>query len=393
MLFKQSDSPAYRHSGFMLLFIALYAAAFGGRVQANELTDEFPFKRRYVNVAEYFTESHLAFDAENNVDGIFVSGDSETDSFSDARARRELIELNADGGHSLISYIDEGDPDGDPIVLFHGVPTSMFEWRNVIPELAKHGRVIAFDQIGHGYSSKHKNLTYTFKQHLAYVEAFFKELGLDRKKITIVATDTGGSLGFAYAMRHPEKIKGLAFFETIFGPIPSLSAMTLQAQDFRTAEGNRKIIDDNIFLNNLIVHSSEIVSPNQTPFSIREFSQYEINAYLRPFRKKERRRVLAQWINEVPVVGGAPDQKGDANIDIWMDFANYLINSDVPKLYLFASPGVLNPAPITDFVLENFNKNDSLAWVDLGLGYHFLQEDYPDRVAKEIAGWFVKLPE
>lgn len=358
---------------------------------SSEHTSLFPSNRSSVNVASYFTEKNLKFDPELNPDGIFTSDDRDTSSYADARARQELIQLNLSGKKSLISYIDVGDPAADPIVLFHGIPTSSFEWRQIIPLLKKHARVIAFDQIGQGHSTKHRQLTYTFKQHLAYTEAFFSALQLDQKKITVVATDTGSSLGFAYAMRHPDKIKGLAFFETVFGPVPTLEAMTAQAQVFRSMEGNRKIIEENTFIENLIVHSAEVIPPNTVPFAIEPFTAEEIRAYKFPYHKKEHRRVLAQWILEIPFIGGAPDGYGDTNIDIWSQFATYLMTSSVPKFYLFAEPGVLNTIGITNFVLENFNTNGSLSWVNLGLGYHFLHEDYAEQVGKEIANWYQNL--
>ena len=43
---------------------------------------------------------------------------------------------------------------GDPIVLLHGNPTSSYLWRDVMPPLVNHGRVIAPDLIGHGDSDK-----------------------------------------------------------------------------------------------------------------------------------------------------------------------------------------------------------------------------------------------
>ncbi|MDH5414539.1 MAG: alpha/beta fold hydrolase [Flavobacteriaceae bacterium] len=352
----------------------------------------FPFKRQYINVTDYFTEDNLKFDAKTNPRGIFTSDDDDISTYSDVEARKELIALNTQHKRSLISYVDVGKPDADPIILFHGIPTSSFEWREIIPILAEHGRVIAFDQLGQGYSSKHRSLTYTYKQQLAYTEAFFAALGLDQEKVTIVATDTGGSLGFAYAMRQPEKIKGLAFFETVFGPAPSLAAMTAQAQQFRSTEGNQKIITENTFIENLIVNSSEIVPPNEVPFSIRPFTEEEIRGYKHPYLNHDHRRALAQWVLEIPITDGAPDGFGNTNIEIWGKFAMYLMTSSVPKLYLFADPGMLNQSPVVDFVLENFNTEGSLRWTNLGLGYHFLQEDYPDQVGKEITDWFLNLP-
>lgn len=52
-----------------------------------------------------------------------------------------------------IAYVDEGK--GPVILLIHGVPTSSWLYRNIIPGLAESGkRVIAIDMLGYGYSDK-----------------------------------------------------------------------------------------------------------------------------------------------------------------------------------------------------------------------------------------------
>src|SRR5687768_7620541 len=43
---------------------------------------------------------------------------------------------------------------GDPLVLLHGFPQSWYEWRHIMPELAKNYTVIAPDLRGFGDSSK-----------------------------------------------------------------------------------------------------------------------------------------------------------------------------------------------------------------------------------------------
>ncbi|MDJ0570642.1 MAG: haloalkane dehalogenase [Pleurocapsa sp. MO_192.B19] len=353
----------------------------------REISSEFPFEIQEVDVSDYFTEENLKFDSVDNPDGIFTSDDNDTTTFSDAEARQELIELNESAEESLISYIDVGNPEGDPIVFFHGLPTSKFLWRNVIPELPDDARIIAFDQIGFGDSSK-PDITYTYKQHLAHVEAFFAELDLDEEQLTLVNHDSGGTLGFAYAARHEEQIEGLAFFETAFGPIPSFDLMPEQAQFFRSLEGQRAIIEDNIQIRNLIERSSEIVPGSDRPFTQRQLSPEEIAAYNEPFQTPEDREVLAQFVRELPVVGGDENGFGDTNINIFTDYAEYLATSDVEKLFLHLDPGVLTTEPTVEFVEENFNAADSLTSVDLGEGFHFIQEDQPKRIGQEIAEWF-----
>src|SRR6185312_6056042 len=44
--------------------------------------------------------------------------------------------------------------DGPPIVLIHGTPFSSYEWRRIVPCLAKHRRVYYFDLLGYGQSDQ-----------------------------------------------------------------------------------------------------------------------------------------------------------------------------------------------------------------------------------------------
>ena len=354
-----------------------------------EISAEFPFEIQEVEVSDYFTEENLKFDAQNNPDGIFTADDNDTTSFSDAEARQELIELNESGESSTISYVEAGNPEGDPIVLFHGLPTSKYLWRNVIPELPQDARIIAFDQIGFGDSSK-PDITYTYKQHLAHVEAFFTELGLDDDELTLVNHDSGGTLGFAYAARHEEQIQGLAFFETVFGPIPSLDSELIPEQFnfFRSDEGQEAIVEDNIFIEANIERSSETLLGNEQPLTQRQLSPEEIAAYNEPFQNPEDREVLAQFVREIPVLEGEENGFGDTNLEIFADFAEYLATSDVEKLLLNFDPGFAVSEPTVELVESNFNTGDSLKSVDLGSGFHFVQEDQPVSIGREISEWF-----
>ena len=51
-----------------------------------------------------------------------------------------------------MAYVDEGNPDGDPILFLHGNPTSSYLWRNIMPHLFESARCLAPDLIGMGVS-------------------------------------------------------------------------------------------------------------------------------------------------------------------------------------------------------------------------------------------------
>ena len=190
--------------------ITMFLTACGGEEVQEAGIDEdiqelrglgFPFRYQQVDVSGYFTDDNLRHDSQENPLGLFVSDDEDAGPASDRVARRELVALGQSGRPSYVRYVDEGPRDGDVVILFHGLPTYSYLWRDVIPQMTHRSRVIAFDQLGQGFSTKHDDLSYTFKQHLAHAEAFIDALDLDpARKITLVAHDTGG----AYMLAEPE---------------------------------------------------------------------------------------------------------------------------------------------------------------------------------------------
>ena len=123
-----------------------------------------------------------------------------------------------------MAYVEVGE--GDPIVLLHGNPTSSYLWRNVLPHLQPRGRCIAPDLIGMGDSDKLPNSgpgSYRFVEHRRYLDALLEALDV-RERVTFVVHDWGSALGFDWANRHREAVKGIAFMEAIVarpaGPEP-----------------------------------------------------------------------------------------------------------------------------------------------------------------------------
>jgi haloalkane dehalogenase len=106
-------------------------------------------------------------------------------------------------------YLSTGK--GDPILFLHGMPTSSYLWRNIMPGLSSEGACYAPDMIGMGRSEK-MDIAYTIDDHIKYLNGFIRSLNL--KNITLVLHAWGSILGFEYARLHPENIKGIAFYES-----------------------------------------------------------------------------------------------------------------------------------------------------------------------------------
>ena len=119
---------------------------------------------------------------------------------------------------SEMAYVEVGE--GDPIVLLHGNPTSSYLWRNVLPHLERRGRCIAPDLIGMGDSDKLPNSgpgSYRFVEHRRYLDALFEAVNV-RERVTLVIRDWGSTLGFDWANRHRDAVKGIAYHRGV--PMP-----------------------------------------------------------------------------------------------------------------------------------------------------------------------------
>jgi haloalkane dehalogenase len=271
-----------------------------------------------------------------------------------------------------MAYVQVGQ--GDPIVLLHGNPTSSYLWRNVIPHLQPLGRCIAPDLIGMGGSDKLPNSgpgSYRFIEHRRYLDALLEALDV-RERVTLVVHDWGSALGFDWANRHRKAVKGIAYMEAImgrqywdhwdkFGMRPVLEAL-------RSEKGESMVLEDNFFV--------EKVLPGAI---LRKMSDEDMAEYRRPFAEPgEGRRPTLTWPREIPIEGKPADVT-----EIVSAYADWLMTSKVPKLFLKAEPGGILAGGA---VLELARKLPAQTEVTVA-GIHFVQEDSPDEIGRAIANW------
>jgi haloalkane dehalogenase len=111
-------------------------------------------------------------------------------------------------------YLDEGPPEGAPVLLLHGEPSWCYLYRKMIPLLAAAGqRVVAPDLIGFGRSDKLvERAAYTYQLHVDLIAAFIEALEL--RGITLFAQDWGGLIGLRVAAEHQERFARLVVANT-----------------------------------------------------------------------------------------------------------------------------------------------------------------------------------
>ena len=271
-----------------------------------------------------------------------------------------------------MAYVELGK--GDPIVLLHGNPTSSYLWRNVLPHLQPLGRCIAPDLIGMGDSDKLPDSgpsSYRFVEHRRYLDALLEALDV-RERVTFVVHDWGSALGFDWANRHRDAVKGIAYMEAIVRPQgwDHWDHMNMRPflQALRSESGESMVLQDNFFI--------EKILPGAI---LRTLSAEEMTEYRRPFAEPgEGRRPTLTWPREIPIEGEPSDVAA-----IVAAYARWLATSNVPKLFLKAEPGAL--------LAGGANLDTARAWpvqteVTVA-GVHFVQEDSPDEIGRAIAGW------
>ena len=108
-----------------------------------------------------------------------------------------------------VFYREAGAATAPAILLLHGFPTSSHMFRDLIPLLAPHFRVIAPDLPGFGFSDapSRANFTYTFDHLADVIERFTESLGLTSYALYIF--DYGSPVGLRLALRHPERITAI----------------------------------------------------------------------------------------------------------------------------------------------------------------------------------------
>jgi pimeloyl-ACP methyl ester carboxylesterase len=116
---------------------------------------------------------------------------------------------HADLGDVRLHYVTVGA--GFPVVLLHGWPQSWYEWRLVMPELAKHYQVIAPDLRGLGDSSRPAS-GYDKKTVGGDVWRLAHDV-LGLSEFYLVGHDWGGPTAYAVAAAHPDAVRKLAILD------------------------------------------------------------------------------------------------------------------------------------------------------------------------------------
>jgi haloalkane dehalogenase len=270
-----------------------------------------------------------------------------------------------------IAYHERGE--GAPILFLHGNPTSSYLWRNVIPELEGVGRLIAPDLIGMGDSAKLPHPgpdTYRFTTHRDFLWGFIEAVIPASESVVLVVHDWGSALGFDWANRHRERVRGIAYMEGIVRPIAGWdewsAAATPVFQGFRSDKGEAMILDRNLFV--------ERVLPGSV---LRKLTEAEMTEYRRPFLRREDRWPTLTWPRQIPIAGEPAEM-----VAIVEAYSQWMAQNEIAKLFVNADPAAILTGALREFCRSWKNQTEVTV-----PGSHFIQEDSGPAIGQAVARW------
>ena len=217
--------------------------------------------------------------------------------------------------------------------------------------------------------------SYRFVEHRRYLDALLEALDV-RERVTFVIHDWGSALGFDWANRHREAVKGIAFMEAIVAPQGrdhwDKMGMRQALEALRSEAGEAMVLQNNYFI--------EEILPNAI---LRKLSDEEMAEYRRPFAEPgEGRRPTLTWPRQIPIEGEPTDVNAIAT-----EYADWLSTSNVPTLFLKAAPGAI----LANDRLVNLVRGWPALTEKTVAGIHFVQEDSPDEIGKAVVDWMGRL--
>jgi haloalkane dehalogenase len=270
---------------------------------------------------------------------------------------------------SKMHYVEAGE--GDPILFLHGIPTSSYLWRNVIPHLVPLGRCIAVDLIGLGRSDK-PDIDYSVRDHIKYIDKFIETLNLER--LTLVMHGWGSVIGFDYAMRHEKNCKGLVFYEAF------LRSLSLTDEDISLPLQEQLINwQDQEAIGDMAINATAFIDKIIPQHAMRRLTDEEMDNYRQPFAKEGAYKPLLQYLKELP--------KGNSSGEIDKLIADYttkLTKSQLPKLMLYSVPGFITTIATIMWAKEHL---PNLEIGDIGEELHLAQESCPQLMGETISVW------
>jgi pimeloyl-ACP methyl ester carboxylesterase len=104
-----------------------------------------------------------------------------------------------------VHYRDEGvATDSVPLILLHGMSSSLNTWDSVVIDLKPHKRVISLDLPGFAITGPSPENAYNFPYYSKFIDSFTTRLKI--KRFILVGNSMGGAISWNYALHNPSSL-------------------------------------------------------------------------------------------------------------------------------------------------------------------------------------------
>jgi cis-3-alkyl-4-acyloxetan-2-one decarboxylase len=270
-----------------------------------------------------------------------------------------------DHGRLRLHYLDEGEGEGEAVVMLHGNPTWSFHFRALVLALRDQYRVVVPDHMGMGLSDKPGDGQYRYclQSRADDLTALLDHLGLVRR-VTLIMHDWGAMIGMAWAVRFPERVarlvvlNGAAFHVPASMHVPAalhlvrnraLGALTLRSSDFFIRAAARACC------------------------ARRPLPAEVLDAYLAPYASWADRIALLRFPQDVPLVPSDPSYELVSAVE-----AGLAQFRQTPVLIGWGDCDVVFPLRVLDIWRRHWPHAEVRRFPDCG---HWVLEDAPDEIA------------
>lgn len=122
--------------------------------------------------------------------------------------------LKVDKDHIQISYLENGDSNGQLFVMVHGTPGASTGWADYIQNPPPNSKVIAIDRPGFGKSTS----SHSFSKLTDQVAALHQIIPANESKITLIGHSLGGPIVAMYAAKYPDQVQAVILLAGSFDP-------------------------------------------------------------------------------------------------------------------------------------------------------------------------------
>ncbi|MDQ3916039.1 MAG: alpha/beta fold hydrolase [Actinomycetota bacterium] len=268
-------------------------------------------------------------------------------------------------GKLRFSTLSAGPAGAPPVLLIHGLGASKASWLTVVPQLARHHRVVAIDLPGFGATSKPRgryDAPWFAKHVLSFMEV------ADLRDALVAGNSMGGRVAMELALREPRMVRAIAclcpvaaFYERPFlwaarWARPEAGVFALRLPRAYLAEQLRLLFAD----------------PNRLHD---DWYEAAIDDFLQTWRGPTARMAFFAALKNIYV----EEPAGESGF--WMR----LEKLEVPAMFVYGRQDVLISARFGGRVAKALPAAKVEVWDDCG---HAPQLEHPERTAEAMLAFF-----